>query len=430
MTTIEITEANFKEGNNTSHAITFEIDNVNNSSEDSQVTGQCAVDGEISPSSSAKVAEFQNRGTKRSGDSFILSNKKHAESDFKFRNFRISWNEMNSTLKHHLLDMETFRKEFPSTVMPHSLRMTKFLWCSLMHPLVEQVRAIDVNASASVMEDIAKEIIRAYPSLDLSDDDGFGAGQGWIYIKRKLITRSSYRKRIRESNQPTVSSKQNCKNRNVKAGTTEEYWKITSKECSPSMLSVLKQDNDCNITNEFLKVSQPYVRYIFDTSTNLNLTLNELPVLRRRKLLMFHFEESTGVDPECLQMYFNSKKHKIIEFSRTHRKYKLEENASDMDVFKFFAQFLGEDFNQLVIQNPIGTQLNDVIIPSSGPLLMAFDLDDSQMYYVFANQARLTEGTVDAKQAICDLVMVHYVHNFMYMKESSKFMEFIQQYFF
>ncbi|XP_055610406.1 uncharacterized protein LOC129757269 [Uranotaenia lowii] len=78
----------------------------------------------------------------------------------------------------------------------------------------------------------------------------------------------------------------------------------------------------------------------------------------------------------------------------------------------------------------IGTPLNNVIIPSSGPLLMAFDLDDSQMYYVFANQARLTEGTNDAKQAICDLVMVHYVHNFMYMKEGSKFMEFIQQYFF
>lgn len=52
------------------------------------------------------------------------------------------------------------------------------------------------------------------------------------------------------------------------------------------------------------------------------------------------------------------------------------------------------------------------------------------MYYVFAEQVRLSEGTESVVVAVTDLMCVHYVHNFMYMKQSSKFMEFVQEYFF
>lgn len=52
------------------------------------------------------------------------------------------------------------------------------------------------------------------------------------------------------------------------------------------------------------------------------------------------------------------------------------------------------------------------------------------MYYVFAEQVRLTEGVENVVAAISDLVCVHYVHNFMYMRQISKFLEFVQEYFF
>lgn len=46
-----------------------------------------------------------------------------------------------------------------------------------------------------------------------------------------------------------------------------------------------------------------------------------------------------------------------------------------------------------------------------------------------AEQVRLTEGTQNVVTAVADLVSVHYMYNFMYMKPISKILEFIQEYF-
>lgn len=51
------------------------------------------------------------------------------------------------------------------------------------------------------------------------------------------------------------------------------------------------------------------------------------------------------------------------------------------------------------------------------------------MYYVFAERTRLSEGTTDIVTALQDVMTVHFVHNFMYMKCVSKFLELIQEYF-
>ena len=55
--------------------------------------------------------------------------------------------------------------------------------------------------------------------------------------------------------------------------------------------------------------------------------------------------------------------------------------------------------------------------------------NDKAMYYVYAEQTRLSEGTEDIVGGIQDLMSVHYVHNFVYLKEASKFLELVQQYF-
>lgn len=54
---------------------------------------------------------------------------------------------------------------------------------------------------------------------------------------------------------------------------------------------------------------------------------------------------------------------------------------------------------------------------------------DKCMYYVYADQTRLSEGTSDVISAIQDLLCAQFVHNFKYIKAASKFLEFVQQYF-
>lgn len=59
------------------------------------------------------------------------------------------------------------------------------------------------------------------------------------------------------------------------------------------------------------------------------------------------------------------------------------------------------------------------------------DLGNSNhVFYVFAEQVQLTEGTEDVIIAISELLAVHYIYNFMYMRSISKFLEFLQVYFF
>ncbi|XP_062562867.1 uncharacterized protein LOC134226238 isoform X1 [Armigeres subalbatus] len=53
----------------------------------------------------------------------------------------------------------------------------------------------------------------------------------------------------------------------------------------------------------------------------------------------------------------------------------------------------------------------------------------ADMYYVFADRTRLSEGTTDFVCAIQDLMSVHYVHSFMYLKSAAKFLELVQEYF-
>lgn len=51
------------------------------------------------------------------------------------------------------------------------------------------------------------------------------------------------------------------------------------------------------------------------------------------------------------------------------------------------------------------------------------------MHYVYAEQVRLTDGSDNLIIAISDLMYVYYIHNFMYMVKTSKFLEFVQKYF-
>jgi hypothetical protein len=52
----------------------------------------------------------------------------------------------------------------------------------------------------------------------------------------------------------------------------------------------------------------------------------------------------------------------------------------------------------------------------------------SSTYYIYAERTRISEGTNDFTCAMQDLMCVHYVYNFMYLKKTEKFLELMQQY--
>lgn len=66
-------------------------------------------------------------------------------------------------------------------------------------------------------------------------------------------------------------------------------------------------------------------------------------------------------------------------------------------------------------------------------MLMFFMITDmgqgTYMYYVYADFTRITEGTTDIICALQDLMCTYYVHNYKYLKTTSKFLELVQQYF-
>ncbi|XP_062538733.1 uncharacterized protein LOC134207008 [Armigeres subalbatus] len=279
------------------------------------------------------------------------------------------------------------------------------------------------------MESVAKDILRKYPCLEIIDDDGYGDGLSYVVFKHKLINHNSYLNRFKEINTP--SPIQANKTRNVRAGTSKEYWIKKTSECTKDILAKLRRDEPGLLTCECLESSQAFIRYRLDEHQNLKTLLLEMPVLRRRQLLYYHFKAATGTNIETLRAFFSSKRIKIIEYSAAVvEPGKLLESCSDIDVFRFMASMVGENVDALVLKKEVGTRMEDINCLVAGPVLIAIDMGNANtMYYVYAEQTRLSEGTEDFVGAVQDLLSVHYVYNFMYLKEASKLLELVQQYF-
>ncbi|XP_058449306.1 uncharacterized protein LOC131429271 [Malaya genurostris] len=359
--------------------------------------------------------------------------KRFASSELKFRCFQINWSKISDVVLNRLQDLQKFRYENPNQCAPRSLQLSKSDWSGVTNSVVDQLRTIDTEIQASVMEKVAKAILDKYPCLNFLDDDGFDTGTGYVWIKHKMLNRNSYLNRFKkEDDEPTLTTICFRQCRNVRAGTNKEYWESSSKHCSKDVLSTLARNEPEVLTTDFLHNSQSYVRYRFDEDKSLKDILADFPVLRRRRVLNFHFECATGVSINSLAQYFALKKSKLINYSNVVRKStRLDTTATDVDIFKFLCNLLGEKFEDVVIFKEIGTKIDGISIDCSGPVLVAVDCgNERRIFYVFAEQVRLSEGTESFITAISDLLSVHYVHNFMYMRQISKFLEFVQQYFF
>lgn len=295
-----------------------------------------------------------NSSIKRPGTVEVQkSTKKHASSEMKFRCFEINWAKLSDNALTKLNSMQEFKVNNPDDSIPTALRMTRSDTSNLVNNIVDQLRAIDSRIKADVMETVAKQLLCKYPCLESVDDDGFGNGMSHIVIKHKMINRNAYLNRFQDSCEQKIPPFN--KGRNVRAGTLKSYWKNSKKECEKEVLSKLRRDEPVLLTDEFLETSQAFVRYRLSESKDIKQLLSEYPVLRRRVLMNYHFGQATGVSVDNLSKYYGMKRTKIISYSGTAgRKFeKLNNECSDLEVFRFLACLVGENMSDLVVNKEV-----------------------------------------------------------------------------
>lgn len=311
-----------------------------------------------------------NVGSKRAPEEEVnvsKSSKKFASSELKFQCFQIKWSKIGDSIVNRLQDLQKFRNENPGKCAPRNLQLSKTDWAGITNSVVDQMRVIDNEIKASVMEKVAKDIIGKYPCLSVLDDDGFGSGKDYVAIKHKMLNRNCYLNRFKdEAEQPSSTPKTGIgRKRNVRAGTSKEYWKKSSKECTKDVLSTLARDEPGLLTQEFLESSQSYVRYRLDEDKPLKDVLADFPVLRRKHLLDYHFESATGVAAEAMAQYFTAKRSKLVEYANTGRKTNnLSEAASDVDIIRFLCDLLGENVDDVIISKEVRIFKHNRVNPS------------------------------------------------------------------
>lgn len=277
--------------------------------------------------------------------------KKQATSLMKFRSFQVNWTKVSDNLLARLNSLQEHKLQNPNMAVPRSLRLKKNEMSSLVNTVVDQLRVIDTKIRADTMESVAKQMLQKFPCLEILDDDGFGNGLSHITIKHKMINRNTYLNQDKDSEgktRPLIP-----KSRNRRAGTVQEYWKTSNDQCSKEILSKLRRDEPSLLTEGFLIESQAFVRSQFDQNKELKVILSELPVLRRRQILHFHFKQATGIEIETLRGYFTAKRAKIVDYSTTKKTLKLKQTSTDYDVFDFLAKSVGENLSDLVLKKEV-----------------------------------------------------------------------------
>ncbi|XP_065086684.1 uncharacterized protein LOC135708483 [Ochlerotatus camptorhynchus] len=309
----------------------------------------------------------------------LMSSKKHASCELKFQSFQVNWNKLSDNILSRLQSLQNFRNESPTQCVPRSLQLTKADLTGVANSVVDQLRTIDTHIRADILEGVAKQVLNMFPCLNFVDDDGFGSGTGHVWLKHKMINRNSYLNRYKEPYVPKADTMEIRRNRNVRAGTIKEYWEETNNECTKEVISKLSRDEPGLLTPEFLQASQSYVRYRFDEKIPLKDVLGNLPVLRRRILLKYHFECATGVSADSLEQYFTAKRSKIIDFSKTSRKISpLDSTAPDYNIFKFLCSLLGDKIEDVIVLKEIGTKIDGITIDCSGPVLVAIEVQNER----------------------------------------------------
>lgn len=301
----------------------------------------------VSPNTSEK------RSTPGDRVELLKSNKRHASTEMKFRSFNVNWSKVSDDIVDRLNRLQEYREKHPGVIAPKNIRMPKIDITNLVNTIVGQMRSIDTAIPASIMESVAQQVYTKYSGLQFIDDDGLANPQSYVRFKHQLINRNSYLNRFKGPDSRKVSVAEVRRNKNIKAGTMKEYWAMTSESCPKDVLGKLARDDPKILSEEFLSVSQPYVRFRLDEPQHLSEIVNSLPVLRRRQLIRHHFEKATGVPAFSFEKLFVSKREKIVHFLKSRPKITVPEVPSDFDVILALCSLLGEKATDLVIRKEV-----------------------------------------------------------------------------
>lgn len=311
----------------------------------------------ISPNTSVKrsVAEEDVKLTK--------SEKRHASTEMKFRTFSVNWTKIGDNIIGQLNRLQEFRDQNPDKSIPRGVQFPKSDMTTLTNNIVDQMRCIDTEISACTMESVARQVHSKYSGLNFIDDDGCINHNSHVALKHKLINRNSYLNRFKDPD-AKLSVAEVRRNKNVKAGTLKEYWTAVSKDCSKDIVGKLVRNDPKVLNDEFLSVSQSYVRFRLDEPKNLKDIVTGLPILRRRQLISYHFEKATGVPMDTFEKLFVGKRTKIVDFLKSRPKIGLDHTPSDYDIIASLCSLLGENVNELIIQKEVSL-LHNVLLPTT-----------------------------------------------------------------
>uniref|UniRef100_A0A8D8IXY2 (northern house mosquito) hypothetical protein n=2 Tax=Culex pipiens TaxID=7175 RepID=A0A8D8IXY2_CULPI len=397
-----------------------------------QTSEQSPLLGDVSPSSnqstkgSASGQQLEQepctsgKSPKRSQQQAVKVSTKRVSITMKFENFEINWAKLDDAVYERLKNKNESSDQ----------RVSKQDRIKVVNMTIDQLRVIDTQVSACVIETAAKQILQKFKCFQSADDDGCqDQNRGWSTLKTYMINRNSFLNRPQDINKTPPTSKNTKHLRNMRSGTFASYWNESNASCDKTTTSKLKRDDINILTENFLESCVGFIRHILDQKKPLVEIVNEWPVVRRRQIIEYHFQQATGVNIQNLSAHFKAKRPKIIQFSQQNQKSELDENSNDYQILTFLCNYLKEKFDDICCKKELGTKLNEISL-SPGPGLIAVDLGSSQCaYYVFADSARLSEGASTILIALQDLFGILYINNFMYPKGNSKFLEFIQQYF-
>lgn len=306
-------------------------------------------DSNASPADSSKPAS--SAGKKQPAQLKTISRK--SSICMKFDHFKVNWKKLDDGVTKRLNEKDSLARKQETHISNYIVSKKDRLL--VVNMVVDQLRQVDTVISACVMEAVAKKIIETFFCFQFNDDDGVqDLNRGWSTLKSHLIDRNNYLNRPKRPNQTTITAKEAKQMRNTHAGTNPNYWSLRTAECDNSIKSKLKRDDPNVLTDTVLQNSLGFIRHILDQKIPLLDIVKEWPVIRRRKLVEFHFYQATGVNLMDLSTYFNAKRNNILCYANQIKaNSELDESSSDFDYFSFICRCLGEQINNICVQKEI-----------------------------------------------------------------------------
>ena len=201
----------------------------------------------------------------------------------------------------------------------------------------------------AVCRRLASNIIPEFPNLCDHDDDGVVIDEGTGSLGKKLKNRNSYLNRSQVAEQLDIIRKLgNDIKRQCRAGVKKKYFTSGHPYITRTDLCMLANNE---LSADVLNETKFYIRYKMD-STDIKTLITELPCLKQKGMIDFHFAAATGKIADEFTRQFYLKKKKKLHLSRTYRNKTLHltNSATDLEIILGLGRLLRENVAEFIHQ--------------------------------------------------------------------------------